>query len=142
MSKPTATAALLMVFVLTLSVPATAAEVKPAPTPIAEIAEVSVSPTHIDWLPAVDAARWVLTLAGPGDLFIRRQIESGKTPSLSLFDADGERLPDGSYTWELQGISRADTGKTPRLLGTGRLPQRPLVQSGRFSIQAGSFQAV
>src|SRR5262245_26194948 len=65
---------------------------------------VEIAPTRIDWLPRVDSERVVLTVSGPGDLFIRREFEAGSAASLSLSEPDWERLPDGSYTWELRVI--------------------------------------
>ncbi|HWN44377.1 MAG TPA: tail fiber domain-containing protein [Thermoanaerobaculia bacterium] len=122
MRKPTISKVLGMVFAWMLSVPVTAEEVKKTPTPFAEM---SVSPTRIDWHPAFNAERWVLTLAGPGELFLRRELKAGKALSLSLFDSEGDRLPDGSYTWELRAISKSPAGSRR--------------QSGSFSIQDGSF---
>ena len=62
MSKPTVSTVLWMVFAWMLSMPVMAEEVKKSPVPLAEM---SVSPTRIDWSPSVQAQRWVLTLAGP-----------------------------------------------------------------------------
>jgi len=130
MSKRTISVLLTMVLAGIVAIPATAATVMPPPNPPAEM---NVRPTHIDWLPTFDAERWVLTVAGPGDLLIRRPFEAGTTPSLGLLMADGDRLPDGSYTWELQGIPRAG--------GTAKLAKRPLTLAGRFSVHEGSFEA-
>src|SRR5215213_2901079 len=73
------------------------------------IAHVEVGPTRVDWLPkAGDYERLILTVAGPGDLYVRREFEAGHAPFLSLSDAIGERLPDGDYTYEFRAISRRD----------------------------------
>jgi hypothetical protein len=121
MFKPTVSTVLWMVFAWMLSVPVTAEEVKKSPSPLADI---SVSPTRIDWAPAVEAQRWVLTLSGPDEFFLRREVKAGKALFLSIFDSEGDRLPDGSYTWELKAVSK---------------PESPRRQSGSFSIRDGSF---
>jgi endosialidase-like protein len=122
MSKPKVFSTVLwMMFAWMLSVPVMAEEVKKSPNPLAEI---SVSPTRIDWSPAIEAQHWVLTLVGPDELFLRREVKAGKALFLSIFDSEGDRLPDGSYTWELKAVSK---------------PASPRRQSGSFSIQDGSF---
>jgi hypothetical protein len=114
------------------------------------IAQIEVAPTRIDWLPQVDYERMVLTVTGPGDLFLRRQFEAGKAPSLSLFDSDGDRLPDGSYAWELRAVPRTetDTREQPtKPRGTGgeaifsKLREGELVLSGHIAVKGGSFVA-
>lgn len=121
MNKPTVSTVLWMVFAWMLSMPVMAEEVKKSPSPLAEM---SVSPTRIDWAPAVEAQRWVLTLTGPDEFFLRREHKAGKALFLSIFDSEGDRLPDGSYTWELKAASK---------------PTSPRRQSGSFSIRDGSF---
>jgi len=126
MGKLTIPAVLWMVFSWMLSTPVKAGEVK---QPASRVAEISVSPARVDWLPAVDAQRWVLKLTGPGGLFVRRAFEGGQTPSIDLFNEEGERLPDGGYGWELREIPRAAP------------PAKPVVLSGRFSVEQGRFVA-
>ena len=111
-----------MVFAWMLSMPVMAEEVKKSPSPLAEM---SVSPARIDWAPSIEAQRWVLTLTGPDEFFLRREFKAGKALFLSIFDSEGDRLPDGSYTWELKAVSKS--------------PAAPRRQSGSFSIQDGGF---
>jgi len=122
MSKPMVSTVLWMTFAWILSVPVIAEEVKKSPSPLVE---TSVSPTRIDWSPSIKAQRWVLTLTGPDEFFLRRELEAGKALFLSIFDSEGDRLPDGSYTWELKAVSQGLTSSRR--------------QSGSFSIQDGSF---
>jgi hypothetical protein len=116
--------ALTMIVALFLASPGTATELQGSQRAVARLES---GPTRIDWLPQADYEQWVLTVAGPGDLYIRREFKGGKTPFLSLFDSEGSRLPDGSYVWELRGIPKANSN------------QRALVQSGNISIKDGSF---
>lgn len=127
MGKPTVSTVLVlwMVFAWMITMPVTAEEVKKSPGPLVEM---SLSPSRIDWHsadPAVKVQRWVLTLAGPDEIFLRREFKAGKAPFLSVFDSEGDRLPDGSYTWELKATSQGSAD-----------PRR---ESGSFSIQDGSF---
>jgi len=94
------------------------------------IATLEVGPTRIDWLPEGDYESLVLTVAGPGDLFIRQESGLGQRPFLGLVDSKGEPLPDGIYSYELRGLP---------LRVEGKLQERRLVQSGYFSIREGSF---
>lgn len=122
MINPKVSTVLWMMFAWTLSMPVMAEmaeEVKRSPSPLVEM---NVSPARIDWSPAVEAQSWVLTLSGPDELFLRREIKAGKALFLSIFDSEGDRLPDGSYTWALKAVSKS--------------PRR---QSGSFSIRDGSF---
>lgn len=119
---------LTLILTLSLTLPGAAAELHGAQMGGARL---EAGPTRIDWLPQADYEQWVLTVAGPGDLYIRREFKGGKAPFLSLFDAKGDRLPDGTYTWELRGIPKA-----------GALPREELLQSGHFFVREGSFVAV
>ena len=153
MRKPRASAVLWMVITCALisALPAMGEEVRQPPKPIAEM---SGSAARIDWLPASDAESLALTVAGPDDFYVRREFESGETPSLSLFDTKGERLPDGTYTYELRVVPRVAADIREKLARTreagdeyavrelqrrGKLPERPVVQSGYFSVIGGSF---
>jgi hypothetical protein len=125
MGKPTVSTVLWMVFAWMISMPVTAEEVKKSPAPLVEM---SLSPSRIEWHsadPAAKIQRWVLTLSGPDELFLRREFKAGKAPFLSVFDSEGDLLPDGSYTWALKAISNDSVD-----------PRR---ESGSFSIQEGSF---
>lgn len=112
-----------------------AEEVSP---PASQVASLTASPTRLDWLPLVDYGHLVLTVAGPDSLTLQQEFQAGQSPSLSLFDSEGNRLPDGSYTWELRVIPQRRAGGREKSTGPGNLP-RPLVQSGHFSIRNGGF---
>jgi hypothetical protein len=98
--------------------------------PARPLAEMALSASQIDWQPAADSERLTLTVAGPDGLWLHREFEAGQSASLSLSEPEGERLPDGSYTWELRVVSPP-----------GKQPQKPLVESGHFFVKDGSFVA-
>lgn len=122
LSKALATAILLMVMSPLL------AQAENVKRPQDSADGMAVSPTRVDWAPTDDAERWVLTLTGPGDFYLRSEFAAGQAPFLSLSDLKGE-IPDGSYTYELRGIPRQGA----------RLPERPLVRSGHLAVQNGAF---
>jgi hypothetical protein len=95
-----------------------AAASEKAREPVRPLAEMAIGASRIDWQPAGDTGRLVLTVAGPKGLWLRKEFEAGQPAFLSL--SDRERFPDGAYTYELRQISGQ-------------------VQSGHFSIQNGSF---
>jgi hypothetical protein len=119
------------VSVVTLTSVATSAAEPPQPD--RSLARVNIGPTSIDWSPAVDYELLVLTVVGPGDLYIRQELKAGQSPSLGLFDQDGSPLPDGSYTYELRAIPRASKAQKEK-------PSEKFAsQSGYFSIIRGAF---
>jgi hypothetical protein len=86
---------------------------------------VSVGPNGVDWSPVIDYERLVLTVVGPEGFELRQELEAGQSPSLTLFKANGERLPDGIYRYELRLLPRGQVEKT--------------VQSGAVWIRDGAF---
>jgi hypothetical protein len=116
--------ALMMVWPLTLW--GTGGEDQGPKTPIASL---EVQAERIDWLPKVDFERLDLTIAGPRNFYVRQEFKSGQAPQFNLVNSKGDRLPDGSYAYELRLVPRP--GDT--------LPKDLLVQSGHLWIQGGSF---
>ena len=98
--------------------------------PAKPLAEMTLSASRIDWQPAAGSEHLALTVAGPEGLWLRRDFEAGQPASLSLSGPEWEHLPDGSYTWELRVVSPP-----------GKLPQKPVVESGHFFVKDGSFVA-
>lgn len=107
------------------------AEIKTS-TPKTPLAHLEVSSGRVDWLPEMNE-RLLLTVAGPEDLFLRREFEPGQAPYLSLTDSKGHLLPDGSYAYELRAVARLDRGVREKLARV------PMEQSGFLSVQGGSF---
>jgi endosialidase-like protein len=131
-----------------LAIPAGAAG--PAP-----LAVTNISPVGLEWQPAIQYEKIVLTVAGPGDLILRREFAAGVTPAFEAF-ADGKPLPDGTYTFELvaspvldretrQELARArqtgDDSILSKLRTEGKLPRGPLTQAGSFQVRNGAVVA-
>jgi len=120
-----------------------------------KVAELAVGAAGVEWLPAVAGYdRLVLTVSGPDGLSFSQEFKAGVDPALSLFDAAGQRLPDGGYTWELRVVPRVAAALAQRLKAAreagdqaaetalrrqGGLAAEPLAQSGHFAIQGGAL---
>ncbi len=127
----------------------------PALAEEAAVAELSAGPAGLEWRPlAADYERAVLTVSTPTGNVIRREFEAGKTPALSLFDAKGQKLADGSYNWEIRIAPRVPPALRSQLAAARQagdeaaakrlqrqLPAGPTVQSGSFRILQGSVVA-
>ncbi len=86
--------------------------------PKASMARLDVQPARVDWLPNADFKSLTLTVAGPGDFYLQRELGPGQTPSLDISE---QRLADGTYAYELRAVPG------------------PLVQWGHLWVQGGSF---
>lgn len=102
------------------------------------IAHLTAGSAGLEWLPLVNHGRLILTVAGPFNLVFRKEFDAGQNPTLGFFDSEGNRLPDGSYTWELRVIPlwQGDAQEEKRDPGDS---SQPLVQSGYFSIRNGNL---
>jgi len=128
-SKVVAVIALGVVLAGALGAPGEAAET--AKQPAKEVATLSVGTTSVDWSPAVDYVRLVLTVVGPEGFENRQELEAGQIPSLSLFKSNGERLPDGIYRYELRLLPQT-------VVSAGNLMDKS-VQRGTLWIRDGAF---
>lgn len=95
------------------------------------VALVSAGRNLLEWTPVVDFESITLALADPQGLVRFHRFGPGEAPILSLFDAQGLPLPDGTYTWELRVTPRPNIGR----------PAALLVQSGYFTISNGNLVA-
>ena len=92
-------------------------------------AEMALSADHIDWQPIRDYEQVILTIAGPEGLRLQKEFADGQPASLSLYEQEGNRLPDGAYLYELRLVQRK----------VGPLSERPSLQAGSFVVRNGSF---
>jgi len=118
---------ILLAMIVTWLLALSGAQAEPQ-KPKTPIAHLEVAAGHVEWLPQVEYERLILTVAGPGGFFLSQEAKPGQAPSLSLLDAKGGRLPDGSYAYELRSIPPAKT-----------LQAEPLTQSGFLSVRDGGF---
>jgi hypothetical protein len=99
------------------------------------VATLEVESALLRWIPNVDAAGIELAIADPAGSVRTIRFPQGAIPALSLFDAAGSPLLDGTYTWELR------LRPAPRLGGGagGAAATAPQVASGYFKILDGSL---
>ena len=88
-------------------------------------AEMALGADRIDWQPIGDYDEVLLTIAGPEEFRLSKEFPDGQPTSLSLFDQDGKRLPDGTYLYELRLMGRK----------SGPLSEQPLLQAGSFVVR-------
>lgn len=113
----------------------------------AQVAEMSVGAATVDWHATGSYERLVLTVSGPDGQVHRQSLDAKTAPSFSLFDAAGNRRPDGNYTWELRGVPQISAAvrqelAAARAAGRGDAAAAELRQAGKLpaeSVQSGSF---
>jgi hypothetical protein len=119
-----------------------------------QIANISNSGAGVRFDVAAPHAAVTLTVIGPDNFSFSKEFKSGSAAEFSLFQAKGEKLPDGQYTYELRvtpNISdetkealkaareKGNAAEVQReLRKRGALPSQSLVQSGGFVILNGS----
>ncbi|HEX5760387.1 MAG TPA: hypothetical protein VF121_14455, partial [Thermoanaerobaculia bacterium] len=118
------------------------------------VAKLGASASGVEFRPAVEYEKLVLTVSGPGGLTFRREFAAGEPVLFSAFDRRGQSLPAGNYTYELLAVPRfapevrqklaaARKGGNERaviaeLRLAGQLPKGS-VQSGGFLMESGTF---
>jgi hypothetical protein len=118
------------------------------------LARMTAGTAGVDWLPSAGSyERLILTVSSPDGTVIRQEFKPGETPSFSLFDAQGARRPDGTYTWQLQAVPKVPKWVKERIAAareagndaalealrkSGRLPQGK-IESGSFTLAGGSL---
>jgi hypothetical protein len=102
----------------------------------------------VRWDVAGSHAAVTLTVAGPDGQVFSKEFPAGTSPEFRLIDANGERLPDGQYVYEIRvtPIIAAEVKeklKAAREKGNSDEVQRELKKRGvipsRVQVQSGSF---
>ena len=120
------------------------------------IARASYGAASITWSPNVENEGFTLTVTGPERFRFQQSFKTGETPAFEAVDAQGNRLPDGTYSWELRANAvvskdvrarlseaRAADGRGEEveleLWRSGQIPRADLVLSGDFTISGGAI---
>jgi hypothetical protein len=85
-----------------------AATIGAAAIPDVPIARLNASAGVLSWTPLSANNAISLSVAGDG-VYLEQRFETGKAPFLNRETPDGNRLPDGPYTWELRVIPNERT---------------------------------
>ena len=130
-----------------------------AQTPSAEVkdtgfASISSAGASVSWDLKTSYSAATLTIATPDGRVFRNEIKAGATPEFTIIDKEGNKLPDGHYTYEIRlGSVLSKMAKETLLAARGKdddpeavrssrkrtiMPDQSLVQSGSFSILNGT----
>lgn len=104
-----------------------------------QLAAVNSSSAGVDFRPAVEFERAILTLSKDGEVS-RYEFSPGEDPFLGVFDPAGEVLADGLYFWELQLLPSRDARAALMTATTengGHTPGVRERQTGTFAIVDG-----
>src|SRR3989442_11749852 len=118
-----------------------------------EPASITANASGVRWNVITQYSDLTMTVSAPDGQVFRKEFRAGAAPEFSLSDKQGNRLPDGQYTYELRFTNPQILGIKDRVMpapddgaGTedeqGRINRRRLsvesvVQSGSFSVQNG-----
>lgn len=116
------------------------------------IAAIGAAGSSVRWDVAGPYSSATLTIAAPDGRVFRKEFRAGGVPEFSALDKQGERLPDGVYTYELRlspvlsaagkeklAAARGKDDDAEEVRATRKRETPPaLVQSGSFSITNGA----
>jgi hypothetical protein len=118
------------------------------------IAAVASAASSVRWAVSAPHAGATLTVVAPDGEVFRKEFKAGVAPSFEPTDAQGARLPDGHYVYELR-LTPVLTAAAKKELAASRvrgnsdavgrdlrrrglMPAQPLVQSGAFAVVNGA----
>jgi hypothetical protein len=119
------------------------------------LANITANGSSVRWDVSAPHAGLTVTISAPDGQVFRKEFRAGASPDFPLTDKQGNRLPDGQYTYELRltpvlspeirkalaesrGKDDDDAALEREMRKRGQLPSQPLVQSGTFSILNGA----
>jgi len=117
-----------------------------------KLANVNANGSSVRWEVLAANSGLTLTISAPDGRVFRKEFKAGAAPEFTLTDKQGERLPDGQYTYELRLSPVISAGIKERLNASRAKDDEPedertarkqtaapgLVQSGGFAILNGS----
>lgn len=117
-----------------------------------KLATMTAIGSGVRWDVAVPHSSVTMTVAAPDGRVFRKEFKAGAVPQFLISTKEGERLPDGTYTYELSlAPSLSQAAREALLAARGkddepeevratrkRAMPAPLVQSGAFSILNGA----
>jgi hypothetical protein len=116
-----------------------------------KLAALSGAGSSVRWDISAPNAGATLIISAPDGRVFSKEFKGGSSPQFSVADIQGERLPDGYYTYELRlmptssprkdatsnGRGKSDEAESVRAARKPAMPA-PLVESGSFSIVNGA----
>ena len=112
-----------------------------------KLANVSSKGSSVRWEVAAQHAGLTVTISAPDGQVYRREFPAGSSPEFILSDKEGNRLPDGQYTYEIRlnpvlGVGVKEELAAARRKGDDGRVERDLRQRGALpsqSVESGSF---
>lgn len=107
----------------------------------AQVANMQLSPSQVDWMPVGDYESVLLTVSGPEGVYFQQSFAAGEVPGFNLFDQAGQIVPDGTYKFELTTTPRVSVA-TRRAMDEVNPADRGLLglRAGDGLVQAGTFR--
>src|SRR5947209_4936276 len=118
-----------------------------------EPAAITASASGVRWNVSAQYSDLTMTVSAPDGQVFRREFQAGASPEFTLSDKQGNRLPDGQYTYELRFTTQQVRGIKDRIMPApddgartedeqGRINRRrtpvdSVVQSGSFAVLNG-----
>ena len=116
-----------------------------------KLANVISTGSGVRWDVSASHSGGTLIVSAPDGRVFRKEFKAGASPDFALTDNSGERLPDGTYTYELRLAPASTIGlkEATKLRGRDdepeseraarkRLWMNPVAESGNFAILNGS----
>src|SRR6266550_9040489 len=118
-----------------------------------KLAAINGNGSSVRWDVSAPNAGLTLIVSAPDGRVFSKNFKTGSSPTFSIADAQGERLPDGQYTYELRltpvsssarkdvtsnGRGKDDEPEAVRAVRKSDAASQPLVESGNFSIVNGA----
>src|SRR6266516_188590 len=117
-----------------------------------KLANISSQGMGVKWEMSAPYSTLTMTVSAPDGRVFQKEFRAGASPEFALIDKQGERLPDGQYTYELRltpVLSQAAKEKLAKARGKDdeaeevratrkRAALPDLVQSGAFSVVNGA----
>ena len=112
-----------------------------------KLAVINGSGSSVRWDVAAPNAGLTLIVSAPDGRVFSKNFKGGSSPNFSLADAQGERLPDGQYTYELRLTPASSMHKDATSNGRGKDDEPEAVRAARKSspqsaVESGSFSIV
>jgi hypothetical protein len=116
-----------------------------------KFASIAANGSSVRWDVSAPNSGLTLTVTAPDGRVFRKELKAGASPEFTLIDKQGERLPDGQYTYELRLNPVVSAGAKEKLAASRGKDDEPeaerstrkrtlpaeSVQSGSFSILNG-----
>jgi hypothetical protein len=118
-----------------------------------KLAAINGNGSQVRWDVSAPNAGTTLIVSAPDGRVFSTNFKAGSSPNFSTADAQGERLPDGQYSYELRltpaaspsrkdvtsnGRGKNDEPEAVRAARKSVEPQQSVVESGSFSIVNGA----